>query len=175
MQTVPPSTDPDRALLIRTLEKEERREQKTALLDFTIVNLLFWAAVLCSIGAVLAGVFGASKILISALAGTPALIMVIEQTFSFQVRSSWHWKKMYDLKHLKELLSFDRQLSVVDAVEQKQQFEREMEPLFPQLKAPFLQDHYRVDIGQTGARRTRTRVKPRNDDDQHIGTTQESA
>ena len=128
-----------RTELKEVLTAEMVHEKAMARLELAIAHILFWAALLASIMAALAGYFSASKALIAALAALPALIMLIEQTFSFEARADWHSGKMYGLKELVGLLAYDESIPVRDVFDRRTKLEKTMESKFPALRTPFLQ------------------------------------
>jgi hypothetical protein len=129
--------DPRVKEFVTKLENGAEHYAAMARIDFTVACLLFWIAVLTSIAAALGAYFSLSQKTISILAAAPALVMLIEQTFSFEARSNWHWERTHILKDVAGQVRF-KNLSVEDAFDQKNKRLDELEKRFPKLRAPFL-------------------------------------
>ena len=102
--------------------------------DFTWAQVFIWTGIITSIASsILAtGVFTVEKWVTVIVAALPAAVIVIDKTFKFASRASWHALYRASLNGLRRGLTFEG-VPEKEISERRSKLEIEMEKLFPAL------------------------------------------
>jgi hypothetical protein len=98
---------------------------------FIIAQIFLWLAIMASFGAAIASATGSvSPIIIAVLAAIPGTVIVIDRSFSFARRSSWHHLMRARLEQLENALRYEG-ASVESVSKALGELFLEMEPRYP--------------------------------------------
>ena len=116
-------------------------------LDFSIVQILLWASILCSSATTLLTATGkGSRILVGVLAAIPALALTAESCFNFTERYKYHDSYVLTVETIRDGYKIRQDLTLAQASEKLDDFKKNG----PQLPTPSFsfRDH-KIGEGQT--------------------------
>ncbi len=99
-----------RTALIEKLAARHEHDNRWAARDFMTAQLFLWTAVISSFAtAILAAGADPSmpKLLVPTLAAIPGAVIVIDKSFSFSRRASWHWEMAVKIDQLLNRAQFE--------------------------------------------------------------------
>lgn len=107
--------------------------------DFVFAQVLLWLGITASAISALyaAGVVDMWKWLGAVIAAIPGVVIVVDKTFKYSARSSWHAMYGASLRALKRDLR-DRGVTRAEVADRLNKLELEMEKLFPPLDSGML-------------------------------------
>jgi hypothetical protein len=134
------SDDPKRDRLVNVISKRRTQENHWAKVDFLLAHLFVWLAILGSfLTAILAAADVFNKFVLALFAAIPGTAIVVERSFSFAGRASWHWEMVAKLDQFVNELQFED--AKVEAVSKSLgEFRLEMETKYPAMNVEGLSD-----------------------------------
>jgi hypothetical protein len=107
--------------------------------DFPLAQIFVWVGIVTSVAASLhaAGAFTLEKLSAAVLAAIPGAVLVVDRTFKFAARASWHAVYRASLKALYRKLR-DEKATDASISPEKSKLKIEMEKMFPPVESSSL-------------------------------------